>query len=214
MSPNFEPDLLVRVKVEPTCGNPYISFGQGLSAALRHLFGRCKSLGWCLEEVGHTRQSGTRAGGQIGEYGSDLCAACQGVRDLGRAWSLCGHVVDGERHAVTAVHLEDAAAVAAQDELLVHVAAGPRCHRGGDEHPVRGRIGARAAVGGVVSAACQQDIALVEPRIPEAVQHQDCPVHRPVRQADVEPAILGQPIAGESEQFRCRRHEAAEGCVG
>ena len=39
-------------------------------------FGRCKCLGWRLEEVGQKRQSSTRVGGQIGEYGSDLCAAC------------------------------------------------------------------------------------------------------------------------------------------
>jgi hypothetical protein len=60
----------------------------------------------------------------------------------------------------------------------------------------------------------EQYFALVDPRIPQAVEDEDCPVHRPVRQVDVEPAALGQPLAGNRGQFAGRIHQAAEGGAG
>src|SRR5260370_981683 len=74
-----------------------------------------------------------------------------------------------------------AAAVAAQSQLLLHLMAEHRRHRDGDEQAVRGRVSGCIVVGGVVGAPGEQDVALVEPRVPEAVEDQYRPVHRPVR---------------------------------
>ena len=85
---------------------------------------------------------------------------------------------------------------------------------GRGKHPVRGRVRGRVAVGGMLGAPREQHIALVNPRLPEIVKHEDHPVHPPLRQADVEVLALGQPIAGESEQVLGYRHQAAEGGAG
>jgi hypothetical protein len=125
---------------------------------------------------------------------------------------------NGERDGTATVQVQDAAAVATERQLLLHLPAEHRRHGGGHEQPVRGRVDGCVdgcvVVGGVLADLGEQYVALVEPRIPEGVEHKDRPVHRPVPQADVEPVAAGQPAARQEEQFACRGQETAEGGGG
>jgi hypothetical protein len=78
----------------------------------------------------------------------------------------------------------------------------------------RGRVAGCLAVGGVFAAPGEQHVALVQPGVPKDVENQDRPVHRPVRQDDVEPGALGQPVAQEREQLVRGDQETAEAGAG
>lgn len=52
--------------------------------------------GGCVEEVGHARQGGARAGWQVAEYGGGLCPAGERVCDFGGGWPGRGYPGDGE----------------------------------------------------------------------------------------------------------------------
>jgi len=100
-----------------------------------------------------------------------------------------------------AIHLEDAAAAATQLQFLLHRPARHGGHGGGHEQSIAGRVAGCVAVGGVFAVPGEQDVALVQPRIPEAVQDQDGPVHRAIRQVDVEAVAAGQPVARHGKQL-------------
>lgn len=73
--------------------------------------------------------------------------ACCGVSKM-RPRPRGRHPGDGEGDGIAAAQVEGAAAVTAPPHLLLYRIAGHRGHRGGDEHPVRGHVDGRVAVGG------------------------------------------------------------------
>ena len=79
-----------------------------------------------VEEVGEVRQSGSRAGWQVTEHGGGRCAAGERVRDLGCGRPGSSHPGEGERDRAAAVQIENAAAVAAQLQLLLDLMQGQR----------------------------------------------------------------------------------------
>src|SRR6516162_11415038 len=85
-----------------------------------------------VEELGEVRQGGARAGRQAAERGG-RSAAGEGVGDLGRGWPCGGHAGDGERDGAAAVQVEDAAAGAAERELVLYRVAEEGRHRRRDE---------------------------------------------------------------------------------